>query len=216
MSANPNPAGQANSRRDDPAVTDLLTRARNGDRQAWDALVDRYAPLIWAICRSRRLGDADAHDVGQSVWLHLVERLDTLRDPAALAGWLATTTRRECTQALRARRARAARYVPDAGNIPDDQAAMADQELLAAERNAALREALMHLPACSQRLIAMLCADPPQTYAEISARLGIAAGSIGPARGRCLDKLRRDPAIAALISTGPTAANQIPGQAAPQ
>ena len=216
MSANPNPAGQANSRRHDPAVTDLVTRARNGDRQAWDALVDRYAPLIWAICRSRRLGDADAHDVGQSVWLHLVERLDTLRDPAALAGWLATTTRRECTRVLRARRTRAAGYVPDAGNIPDDQAAMAGQELLAAERNAALREALMHLPSCCQRLIAMLCAAPPQTYAEISARLGIAAGSIGPARGCCLDKLRRDPAVVALISTGPTAANQIPGQAAPQ
>jgi len=216
MSANPNPAGQANSRRDDPAVTDLVTRARNGDRQAWDALVERYAPLIWAICRSRRLGDADAHDVGQSVWLHLVERLDALRDPAALAGWLATTTRRECARVLRARRPQTAGYVLNAGNIPDDRAVMAEQELLAADRNAALREALRHLPSCCQRLIAMLCADPPETYAEISARLGIAAGSIGPARGRCLDKLRRDPAIAALINTGTTAANQIPGQAAPR
>ena len=55
---------------------------------------------------------------------------------------------------------------------------MDEQELLAAERNAALREALMHLPSCCQRLIAMLCAAPPETYAEISARLGIAVGSI--------------------------------------
>ena len=45
---------------------------RNGDKQAWDALVERYSPLIWCICRRHRLGDADAEDVGQSVWLHLV------------------------------------------------------------------------------------------------------------------------------------------------
>jgi RNA polymerase sigma factor (sigma-70 family) len=102
MSANLNLSEQANSRREDPVVTDLVTRARVGDRQAWDALVDRYAPLIWAICRSYRLGDADSEDVGQSVWLHLVKRSDKIRDPAALADWLATTARRECIRILRA------------------------------------------------------------------------------------------------------------------
>ena len=214
MSANPNVSGQANSRRDDPVVIDLVTRARNGDRQAWDALVERYSPLIWAICRGYRLGGADAEDVGQGVWLHLVDRLAALRDPAALAGWLATTTRRECARVLRARGPRAAGYVLDADDIPDGQAAMAEQELLAAERNAALREALMRLPSCCQRLIAMLCADPPVPYAEISTQLGIAVGSIGPTRGRCLDKLRRDPAIAALINACPSPAGQMPGQAA--
>ena len=81
--------------RDDPVVTDLVTRARNGEKQAWDALVERYAPLIWSICRRHRLGGADADDVGQSVWLQLVDQLDKFRDPAALPGWLATTTRRD-------------------------------------------------------------------------------------------------------------------------
>ena len=90
--------------RDDPTVTDLVTRARNGDKQAWDALVERYAPLIWSICRRHRLGGADAEDVGQNVWLQLVDQLDTIRDPAALPGWLATTTRRECGRVLRAAR----------------------------------------------------------------------------------------------------------------
>jgi DNA-directed RNA polymerase specialized sigma24 family protein len=56
------------------------------------------------------------------------------------------------------------------------------------------------LPPCCQGLIALLTEDPPLSYAEISARLGIPVGSIGPTRRRCLDKLRRDPAIAALIS----------------
>src|SRR5215469_11125671 len=78
---------------DGSAVIDLVTSARGGDRQAWDALVERYAPLIWSICRKYRLGRADAEDVGQSVWLHLVDQLGTIREPAALAGWLATTTR---------------------------------------------------------------------------------------------------------------------------
>ena len=90
--------------RDDPPVTDLVARARSGDKQAWDALVERYAPLIWSICRRHRLGAADAGDVSQSVWLRLVGQLDKIRDPAALPGWLATTTRRECRQVLRAAR----------------------------------------------------------------------------------------------------------------
>ena len=77
-------------------VTDLAIRASTGDKQAWDALVERYAPLIWSICGRYRLGRADAEDVGQSVWLRLAGQLDKIRDPAALAGWLATTTSREC------------------------------------------------------------------------------------------------------------------------
>ena len=87
--------------RGDPVVTDLVTRARTGDKQAWDALVERYAPLIWSICRRHRLGDEDTEDVAQNVWLKLVNRLDNLRDPAALPGWLVTTTQRECTRVLR-------------------------------------------------------------------------------------------------------------------
>ena len=64
----------------------------------------------------------------------------------------------------------------------------------------ALREAFTHLPPDSRQLIALLIHDPPVPYAEISARLGIPVGSIGPSRGRCLDKLRRSPAIAALVT----------------
>ena len=80
-----------------------------------------------------------------------------------------------------------------------------------AERHAALREALARLPPCCQRLIGKLIEDPPLTYAQISASLGIPVGSIGPLRGRCLDKLRRDPAIAALIDAD-AAASELSGQ----
>ena len=187
--------------RNDPVIIDLVTRARNGEEQAWDALVERYAPLIWCICRRHRLGGADAEDVGQSVWVQVLDQLDKIRDPAALPGWLATTTRRECLRVLRAGQGpHRAWYVLDAENIPDQRNGTAEHELLAAERHAALREAFMDLPPSGQQLIAILIQDPPVPYAEISARLGIPVGSIGPIRGRCLDKLRRHPAVAALIN----------------
>ena len=191
---------QAPRPRGDPPVTDLVARARNGDQQAWDALIERYAPLVWSICRRYRLDRADAEDVGQTVWLRLVDHLDRLRDPDALPGWLATTTRRECLQALEtAHRTDTLGLILDTQDVPDQHAATAEQELLAAERRAALREAFTSLPPHCQRLLALLIQDPPVCYAEISARLGISIGSIGPIRSRCLDKLRRHPAIAALI-----------------
>ena len=185
----------------DQLVIDLVTRARSGDQQAWDALVERYAPLIWSICRRHRLCGADAADVGQSVWLHLVDHLGSIRDPAALPGWLATTARRECGRVLDdARRAPATGYLLDAEILPDKQAMTAEHELLAAERHATLRQAFLELPPDYQQLMALLIADPPVPYAEISARLGIPVGSIGPTRLRCLAKLRQSPAIAAMIN----------------
>ena len=201
MFTNPGLTGDASRRREDPVVVALVTRARNGDRQAWDALVERYAPLIWSICRRHQLGGADAEDVGQSVWLKLADQLDRIRDPASLPGWLATRTWRECGRILRDTRGpHDPGHGRDDQTIPGDQARAAGQELLAAERQAALREAFGHLPLCCQQLIAALIEDPPLSYAEISARLGIPLDSIGTNRGRCLDKLRRSPAIAALIT----------------
>jgi RNA polymerase sigma factor (sigma-70 family) len=183
------------------SITDLVTRARNGDQRAWDDLVERYAPLVWSVCHRYQLSRADAEDVHQTVWLQLVSRLDKIREPGALPGWLATTTRRECVRALRAARGpHAADSVPDADTIPDQRAATAEQELLVAERHAVLLEALARLRPCCQRLIGKLIEDPPLSYAQISASLGIPVGSIGPLRGRCLDRLRGDPAIAALIN----------------
>jgi RNA polymerase sigma factor (sigma-70 family) len=184
-----------------PAVSDLVTRARTGDKQAWDALVERYAPLIWSICRRHRLGRDDADDVGQSVWLQLVGQLDRVREPAALPGWLATTARRECLRVLCSTRGQQmSLYARDIETLPDERAGRPDKGLLAAERQAALREAFAQLPPNGQQLMSLLIADPPLPYADISARLGIPVGSIGPNRSRYLDKMRRHPAVAALIN----------------
>ena len=183
-------------------LVQLVTRAADGDKRAWDALVERFGPLIWSVCRKYRLSYADAEDVGQNVWLQLVGHLDKIRDPAALPGWLVTVTRRECLRVTAAAKLPlAAGYVLDAEILADEQSDTAEQELLAAERHAALREAFAALPPPGQRLIALLLQDPPVSYAEISARLDIPVGSIGPTRRRYLDKLRCYPAVAALVTS---------------
>ena len=183
--------------RDDPSVIALVTRAANSDQDAWNEIIERYAPLVWSICTRYRLQNQDIEDVGQTVWLLLVEQLGKLREPAALPGWLATTTQRECLRALNA-----ARKTEDAGRLDDAlsvvDAATIEQEILAAERNAALRTALGELPLRCQQLLAMLISDPPRSYAEISATLRIPIGSIGPQRARCLERLRRSSALARL------------------
>jgi RNA polymerase sigma factor (sigma-70 family) len=184
-------------------LVQLVTRAADGDKRAWDALVERFGPLIWSICRKYRLSYADAEDVGQNVWLQLTGHLGKIRDPAALPGWLATVTRRECLRVTAAAKLPvAAGYVLDAEIIADERSETAEQELLAAERYAALREAFATLPPPGQRLIALLLQDPPVSYAEISVRLDIPVGSIGPTRRRYLEKLRSYPAVAALVTSG--------------
>ena len=89
--------------------------------------------------------------------------------------------------------------MPHAQTIPDEQAGTAEHDLLAAEPSAALREAFLHLPLSCQQLITTLTENPPAPCAQTGAKLGIPVVGIGPARNRCLDELRRHPAIAALI-----------------
>jgi RNA polymerase sigma factor (sigma-70 family) len=186
--------------RDGPPVTDLVMRAIRGDKQAWDALVERYMPLVWSICCQHQLDNDDARDVSQTVWLRLAGQLRTLRDPAALAGWLAAATRQECDRTRRtAPEPYGPAHVPDTAHLPSRRTAVAEQELLSAERHAKLREAFAHLPPQCQRLIGMLIQDPPVPDAEIGAKLGIPARRIKRDCHSCLEKLRRNPAIATLI-----------------
>ena len=186
--------------RDDPTVVALVTRAAGGDPAAWNDIVERYAPLVWSICARFQLGPADREDVAQNVWLLLVEQLGKLREPAALPGWLGTTTRRECLRVVTAasKTERLGTGLDDALQFVDNT--IIDEEILMAERNAALRTAFAELPPRYQELLAMLAKDPPVPYAEISATLDIPVGSIGPQRARCLERMRKSPALAALIA----------------
>jgi len=182
--------------RDDPTVVNLVARAGNGDKGAWDELVERYAPLIWSICRRYRLQPGDADDVGQGVWLRLIEHLPSLREPAALPGWIATTAQRECLRLLRA----SSRVDPvdptDSREVVDH--AVAEEEVLRHERRQIVRAAFGQLSHRCQLLLAMIAEDPPAPYDEISRKLHMPMGSIGPNRARCLARLRRAPALATL------------------
>jgi RNA polymerase sigma factor (sigma-70 family) len=177
----------------------LVARAQEGEQDAWDAIVERFLPLVGAIARQHRLSPADGDDVGQTVWLRLVEHLGGLREPAALPGWIRTTARHECLRLLAAR-GRTRAVDPQAGGLDTVTDDVTDAGLLAAERRQALREALAELPEGRRELLLLLLVDPPLAYEEISRRLGMPIGSIGPTRARAFAQLRE---TAALRHLGP-------------
>jgi RNA polymerase sigma factor (sigma-70 family) len=176
-------------------VATLVDGARRGDQRTWDELVERFLPLVSAVIARHRLRGADAADVNQTVWLRLVEHLDGLREPRALPGWIATTTRHECLRSID----RSKRSFPVDPQVPSclDRAEDDDLivDLITLERQQALRAALTELPDGRRELLTLLLADPPLPYREISGRLGIPVGSIGPTRARALEQLRNSTAL---------------------
>ena len=172
-------------------ATYLIRMAAEGHRWAWERLVAKYSRLIWAMTRDFKLSESDASDVVQATWLRLLEHIDRIEHPDRVGSWLATTARHECLRHLAARK----RVVL----VQDDDDALVDavshqpeidEGLLAAERAQAVREAMLSLPWRWQRLLELLMSDPPVSYVEISDQLGLPIGSIGPTRGRCLERLR--------------------------
>jgi RNA polymerase sigma factor (sigma-70 family) len=171
-------------------VRELVGRAASGDWGAWSELVDRFAPLIWSVARSVGLNASDAADVSQTTWLRFCEHLGDLDDPSRAGGWLATTAHRE---AIRVSRLGARQVVVDPWtwlDRPDQAADGADDRLLAGERDMTVQYALAVLPDRCRALLLAAVEDPPVRYRQLAGRLGIAVGSVGPTRGRCLEKLR--------------------------
>jgi RNA polymerase sigma factor (sigma-70 family) len=173
-----------------PDIALLVRRAAEGDHWAWERLVDQFARLIWSITRDFKLGESDAADVFQATWLRLLEHIDRLEQPARVGSWLAATARNECLRSMAARKR--IMLVQDDAVLKDDvtRESEVDEGLLAEERAQAVRNALSCLPWRWRRMVELLMADPPASYAEISDQLGLPVGSIGPTRGRCLERLR--------------------------
>lgn len=182
-------------------VVSLVDAARDGDADAWNALVDEFLPLVHGVVSRFRLPAADAADVNQTVWLRLVEHLSDLRDARALPGWLATTARREALRAIESSR-RTTSVDPQGpaleGRGAEEEVAAA---LLREELHHAVRAGLAELPAQRRQLLEMLMADPPVAYEEISRQLRIPVGSIGPTRARALQQLRATRAMRAWEGT---------------
>jgi RNA polymerase sigma factor (sigma-70 family) len=171
-------------------VARLVRQAASGDKQAWERLVDQYGRLLWSITREFRLVESDAADVVQTTWMRLIEHIDRLQHPERVGSWLAVTARNECLRNLAARRRFVLAHDDDTFDGPADHEPEVDEALLAEESAEVVREAMTHLPWRWRRLMELLMADPPISYAEISDELGLPIGSIGPTRGRCLARLR--------------------------
>lgn len=171
-------------------VAGLFKSAVAGDQRGWDALVQQFRAMIWAVARAHRLGDADAADVAQATWLRLLEHLEQVNEPARVGGWLATTARRECLRVLR----RAKRHVSFGDDAPEQESpdAAPVEELLLAERDLALWRSFERLRPSDQSLLRLLMTDPRPGYDEISATLDMPIGSIGPTRARALERLRQE------------------------
>jgi RNA polymerase sigma factor (sigma-70 family) len=166
---------------------ELVEGVRAADPAAWAALTDRYTNLLWFIARGMRLNQEDAADAIQTTWLHLVERIDTIRQPESIGSWLATTMRHECLAALR-RRARLV-VTETWDDLPDDSDPL-DSGMVQSEQGSALWRAFRSLKPRCQTLLRVLMADPSPSYTEVAAALDMRVGSIGPTRQRCLAALR--------------------------
>jgi RNA polymerase sigma factor (sigma-70 family) len=170
-------------------IAGLVNDAKQGRREAVGELVSELSPLLWQVARASGLSSADAEDVLQSVWLNLLANLDAIRTPGSLTSWLVTATRRQAWRVRAAdRRQKPVDHewltaIPDAG-------ADSEQHLIMKDEQRELWEALSSLPGRCQKLLRIVAFVPRPDYDDIAVRLGIPRGSVGPTRGRCLDKLR--------------------------
>jgi RNA polymerase sigma factor (sigma-70 family) len=174
----------------------LVSAAKTGDAEAWSALVDRYTARLRCVARGHRLPAHDVEDVVQTTWLRLLEHIDRVREPHAVGAWLETTARRESLRIVRSgRREELTDVEPVEAVAPVDE-----QRLASTERRAALATAVDRLPCRDRALLGLLVAEPAPSYADISDRLDMPIGSIGPTRARCLERLRRDAALAGAVA----------------
>ncbi len=178
-------------------LDDLVAGARRGERGAWDALVERYRPLVRAVASGYRLNVRDVEDVDQTVWLRLIENLDRIREPRALPKWLITTAANESRRLTRARQRTLLIGVLDEpvqenGAEPPGGP---DTDLLRRELAQTVQQGLAELPVAQQQLLRLLVGERQLSYREISRILVIPVGSIGPTRARGLARLRATVAV---------------------
>ena len=178
---------------------ELVQRCLHGDAGAWRGLVERYARLVHSIPARQGLSPAEIEDVGQEVFLALAQNLHTIEDADRLPAWLVTTTRRVCWR-LNARRRSDHPLEEMAGEGDDDHTTRREpasplptpeEALDNWNRQETLRQALGQMGERCRDLLTLIFLDPQEpSYDEISARLDMPKGSIGPTRNRCLAQLR--------------------------
>ncbi len=167
----------------------LVQECLLGNEKAWSTLIDKYGNLVFSIPIKQGFHQDDAADIFQTVCLTLLKELSTLREPRALAAWLIQLTAHTCTKWKNRER----RYIDREFNeqIKADEKLPSEivQQL---EREQILRAAVGEMSAeCRQLIELLFFTNPPVRYDEAAAALGLAKGSMGATRMRCLEKLRR-------------------------
>ena len=184
---------------DDPLAT-LVAGALDGHDAAWNALVARLERVVWKSVNMMTADREVRDDAFAATWLRLAERLDSIREPEKLPGWLTTTATNEVRQIVRQRHRQDISITESwsgTGHIGDlvdtlvgDDGEHADG-MLSDERRRHVRAAFGRLDeGCREIITVLVLADPPVPYDEASEALGRPIGSLGPSRRRCLDKMR--------------------------
>ena len=170
---------------------DLLRRCRQGDESAWEQVIESYKRLIYSIPLNFGLGSEDAADIFQQTFISLVENLDKLRPDSNLAAWLAVVARRHALHLLRKRKREQVGAGEDIGESEQIQAVVGPDDLARFEQLQMISHGLDRMGGrCRELLLALYFDAHEPSYEEIAERTNIAVGSVGPMRGRCLERLR--------------------------
>jgi len=170
-------------------LNEMVAAAAEGDQAAWSDLVARFRGRVIRVARAHGLDAHQADDVAQETWLRLYRNLANVRDPFSLGAWIETTARRESLRVLAGRR----REELTGDDVGIDLPVLDDGgDAVLDERKAALARGLMKLNGRQRALMQSLLVEPAPSYADVSVRVGIPIGSIGPTRGRCVRRLRQE------------------------
>ena len=165
----------------------VVRQAADGDERAWSELVRRHKGLLRSIALGFRLTPEEGDDAAQATWLCLLQNIAGVHDPERVAGWLSTAMRRECIRLLQKRSLQATDEQLAGHDVVGDSI---DVDLLRAESNELLWQAVDGLPPRQRQLLRALAVTPPPTYSQVAASLSIAVGTIGPTRAKALRRLR--------------------------
>jgi RNA polymerase sigma factor (sigma-70 family) len=180
-------AGQIRSSTEDGL---MVQECLKGNEEAWSALIDKYKNLIFSIPIKYGLSPDEAAEIFQAVCISMLQELSQLREPRALAAWLIRITSHKCFRWKEQRNRNIDINLQEI--LPDEFPKMPEEILCEIEREQIFREALAALsPECQLLLELLFFENPPVPYEELSKTLGLAKGSIGATRMRCLEKLRR-------------------------
>ena len=171
---------------------ELVMSCRQGNESSWQALVDRYQRLVYAVPRRAGLNEDQAGEVFQEVFVTLFEKMNEINEPDRLHAWLVTTARRKTWRLLSKERSRQSLQTgeDDEALVVVDDSPLPDETLVRLEEQHRIRKALAGLgDRCQQLLIMLYYQTETPPYSEIAAIMGTPEGSIGPTRARCLKKL---------------------------